>query len=130
MKGVYGNSKKDYTAFRNCVSDLANGRQLKSNQILDFGSVFTDKLSENALMEIAETHGLIAKIISGEWANLCHRDYPSIVKYNDGCLLLVIRASEDSVLLYNQSEAKTSIVSKDLFLSRWSGYAVTFQYNS
>ena len=94
---------------------------------MKLASAFTDDFSEKASIEFADSHGLKAKIISGNWSELCHRDFPSIVKCIDGRLLLVLRASENSVLLYDQSEAKTSIVSKDIFLTRWSGYAITLQ---
>ena len=106
--------------------DLLEDNSLNSREFMDVQSVIDDDLSEKAANEFAESYGLVAKIIDGQWPDLCNQSYPSIVKTKDGRFFLVIRANEYGILLYDQQSTKSSIVTKDLFMARWTGQAVTF----
>ena len=101
-------------------------KSLNSRLFDDLQSVIDDDLSEKRCDEFAEYYGLVAKIIDGKWADLCNRNYPSIVKLKDGRFFLVLRANDSGILLYDQQNSKSSIVTKDLFEARWTGQAVTF----
>ncbi|WP_455221503.1 cysteine peptidase family C39 domain-containing protein [Kaarinaea lacus] len=129
MKGVSKNREKNIAIFNNCVSNLALDINLNSSA-LDSNSNSSDKISELVAFQFAETHGLTIRVIAGEWKELCHRDFPSVVKHIDGHYFLLIRASEVGVLVYDQAEMKTSILSKEQFLTLWSGHAITFQHKS
>ena len=105
-----------------CTED----KGLNSRLFSDVQTVIDDNMSEKASQRFAESYGLVAKIIDGEWGELCNRNFPSIVKLNDGRYFLVIRANESGILLYDQVSSKSSIVTKDIFQARWTGQAVTF----
>lgn len=130
MKGVCKNREKNIAIFNNCVSNLALDINLNSSALDNDNNNSSDKISELVAFQFAETHGLAIRIIAGEWKELCHRDIPSVVKHTDGHYFLLIRASEVGVLIYDQAEMKTSILSKEQFLTLWSGHAITFQHKS
>jgi ABC-type bacteriocin/lantibiotic exporter with double-glycine peptidase domain len=130
VKGVYQNREKSITTFNNCVSNLALDINLNSQALENRCARSSEEISELVAFRFAETHGLAVRVISGEWQELCHRDFPSVVKHNDGHFFLLIRASDVGVLIYDQTEMKTSILSKEQFLTLWSGHAITFQYKS
>ena len=108
----------------------SNDKGLNTRLFGDLQSIIDDDLSEKASHFFAESYGLVAKIIDGQWANLCNRNYPSIVKLKDGRFFLVLRANESGILLYDQQNSRSSIVTKDLFQARWTGQAVTFSDQS
>ena len=112
------------------MSKLSDRIELKSREFYDVQSVMDDDLSEKASSVFAESYGLIAKIIYGDWTQLCDKDFPSIVKQKDGRYFLVIRANDYGVLLYDQLDERSSIITKDLFLASWTGQAVTFLQRS
>lgn len=120
---VSGNlfSVEKYLAF--CSED----KRLNSSLFTDVQSVIDDDMSEKASRRFAESYGLIAKLICGDWGELCNQNYPSIVKLTDGRYFVVIRANESGILLYDQRNSKSSIVTKDIFQARWTGQAVTFR---
>ena len=130
MKGVYQNRDRSITTFNSCVSNLALDINLRSNAQENRNSKSSDEISELVALQFAERHDLAIRVISGEWQELCHRDFPSIVKHNDGHFFLLIRASDVGVLIYDQSMMKTSILSKEQFLTIWSGRGITFQNKS
>ena len=68
----------------------------------------------------------MGKVISDAWLQLCNRNIPSVVQGQDGHYLLAIRANDNGVLLYDLAQSKTMIQSRELFLSNWSGTAITF----
>ena len=100
------------------ISFCAEDKGLNSRLFSDVQSVIDDDMSEKASRSFAESYGLVAKIIDGDWSELCNRNYPSIVKLNDGRYFLVIRANESGILLYDQRNSKSSIVTKDIFQAR------------
>ena len=121
--------ENDVNRFFSCgkfISSQANDKELNSKLFNDVQSVIDDDLSEKASNDFAESYGLVARIIDGKWDVLCNRDYPSLVKLEDGRFFLVIRANDYGILLFDQKNNKSSIVTKDLFLARWTGQAVTF----
>lgn len=130
MKGVYQNRDRSITTFNSCVSNLALDINLSSNAQENRNSKSSDEISELVALQFAERHDLTVRVISGEWRELCHRDFPSIVKHNDGHFFLLIRASDVGVLIYDQTMMKTSILSKEQFLTIWSGRGITFQHKS
>ncbi|WP_455366255.1 cysteine peptidase family C39 domain-containing protein [Kaarinaea lacus] len=130
MKGVYQNRDRSITTFNNCVSNLALDINLNTNTLENRGNKSTDEISELVALQFAERHDLTARVISGEWREICHRDFPSIVKHIDGHFFLLIRASDIGVLIYDQTMMKTSILTKEQFLAIWSGRAITFQHKS
>ena len=130
MKGVYQNRDRSITTFNSCVSNLALDINLSSNAQENRNSKSSDEISELVALQFAERHDLTVRVISGEWRELCHRDFPSIVKHNDGHFFLLIRASNVGVLIYDQTMMKTSILSKEQFLAIWSGRGITFQHKS
>jgi len=130
VKGVYQNRDRSITTFNSCVSNLALDINLSSNAQENRNSKSSDEISELVALQFAERHDLAIRVISGEWQELCHRDFPSIVKHNDGHFFLLIRASDVGVLIYDQSMMKTSILSKEQFLTIWSGRGITFQNKS
>lgn len=130
MKGVYQNRDRSITTFNSCVSNLALDINLSSNTQENRNSKSSDEISELVALQFAERHDLTVRVISGEWRELCHRDFPSIVKHNDGHFFLLIRASDVGVLIYDQTMMKTSILSKEQFLTIWSGRGITFQHKS
>jgi len=105
-----------------CTED----KELKSRLFSDLQAVIDDDMSEHSARGFAESYGLVAKIIQGDWNELCNRNYPSIVKLHDGRYFLVIRANDSGILLYDQRNAKSSIITRDIFQARWSGQAVVF----
>ena len=109
------------------IASCAEDKGLNSRLFSDVQSVIDDDLSEKASHSFAESYGLVAKIIFGDWSELCNQNYPSIVKLIDGRYFLVIRANESGILLYDQGNSKSSIVTKDIFQARWTGQAVTFR---
>ena len=109
------------------IASCSEDKGLNSRLFSDVQSVIDDDLSEKASYSFAESYGLVAKIIFGDWAELCNQNYPSIVKLNDDRYFLVIRANESGILLYDQRNSKSSIVTKDIFQARWTGQAVTFR---
>lgn len=126
MKGAAFDFQNDTSEFNSLVSNLAIDINTNCNRFSDRSSKSLDKLSELAAFHFAETNGLALKIISDDWQQLCHQDYPSVVKHNDGRFVLLIRASDVGVLLFDHVDMKTSIVSKEHFLKLWSGHALTF----
>ena len=130
MKGVYQNRDRSITTFNSCVSNLALDINLSSSAEENRNSKSSDEISELVALQFAERHDLTVRVISGEWRELCHRDFPSIVKHNDGHFFLLIRASNVGVLIYDQTMMKTSILSKEQFLTIWSGRGITFQHKS
>ena len=130
MKGVYQNRDRSITTFNSCVSNLALDINLSSGAEENRNSKSSDEISELVALQFAERHDLTVRVISGEWRELCHRDFPSIVKHNDGHFFLLIRASDVGVLIYDQTMMKTSILSKEQFLTIWSGRGITFQNKS
>jgi len=109
------------------IAFCSEGKRLNSQLFDDVQSVIDDDMSEKASERFAESYGLVAKIIDGDWSDLCNQNYPSIVKLNDGRFFLVIRANESGILLYDQRNSKSSIVTRDIFQARWTGQAVTFR---
>ena len=130
MKGVFQNRDEGITTFNNCVSNLALDINLNSSQLENRSGKSSDEISELVAIHFAEMHGLTIRVVANEWRELCHRDFPSIVKHKDGHFFLLIRASEIGVLIYDQAEMKTSILSKAQFLALWSGHAITFQHKT
>lgn len=127
MKGVGRNNALGYSTIRNFVTDfLLHGVQLTDYQLPGLKSKIMAAFTEKSPTAIRQSYRLVGNIITGEWKQLCHRDFPSVVQDNDGHNMLAIRANEDSVLLYDQSNAKTMIVPTEVFLSSWSGSAITF----
>ena len=116
----------DVFSVKNFVSSCAEDKGLKSQLFDDLKVVIDDDMSERASTGFAESYGLVAKIIMGDWDELCNRNYPSIVKLKDGRYFLVIRANESGILLYDQQSSKSSIVTRDIFQARWTGQAVIF----
>lgn len=127
MKGAAFDFQNDTSEFNSRVSNLAIDINMNCDRFSDRSAKSLDKLSELAAFHFAETNGLALKIISNDWQQLCHQDYPSVVKYSDGRFVLLIRASDVGVLLFDHVDKKTSIVSKEQFLNLWSGHALTFR---
>ena len=130
MKGVAFEFSNDQTEFNSRVSNLAININRNCDRFGDRSSKSLDKLSELTAFHFAETNSLKLKIICNDWEQLCHQDYPSVVKYNDGRFILLLRASDVGVLLYDHTNIKTSIVSKEQFLQHWSGHALAFHNKS
>jgi len=126
VKGAAFEYQNDITEFNSRVSDLAIDINTNCDRFSNRSTKSLDKLSELAAFHFAETNGLALKIITDDWQQLCHQDYPSVVKHNDGRFVLLIRASDIGVLLFDHADMKTSIVSKKQFLDLWSGHALTF----
>jgi len=118
-----------FFSIENFVTTCAEDNSLKNGLFNDLQSLIDDDLSEKASRDFAESYGLVAKIINGDWVELCNRNYPSIVKLKDGRYFLVIRANDSGILLYDHRNSKSSIVTRDLFQARWTGQAVTFRDN-
>lgn len=126
MKHAGRSNQKERDAFMDCVRYVTNHASQNPHWINSLMPAKTDDLSGSVPVKLNEYNGIVANIVSGDWKQLCHRDHPSIVKTNEGDYLLVIRASESGVLLYDKTETKTSILSKETFLRHWSGYAIIF----
>jgi len=130
VKGAAFEYRNDIREFNSRVSNLAIDINTNCDRFSNRSRKSLDKLSELAAFHFAETNGLALKIITDDWLQLCHQDYPSVVKHSDGRFVLLIRASDVGVLLYDHADMKTSIVSKENFLELWSGHALTFHNKS
>jgi len=133
VKGVIKNREKNIAIFHSCVSNLALDINanfgISDDQAHDSQEdMSADKICEFVASKFAETHGLMVRVIVGDWKKLCHRDFPSVVKHNDGHYFLLIRASDVGVLIYDQAKMKTSILSREQFFALWSGHAIIFQH--
>ena len=126
MKGAAFELHNDHTELNSRVSNLAININRNCVRFGNRSTKSLDKLSELTAFHFAEKNSLKLKIITNDWVQLCHQDYPSVVKYNDGRFILLIRASDVGVLLYDHTDMKTSIVSKQQFLELWSGHALAF----
>ena len=120
------NVQNNLSEFNSRLSNLAIDINTNCDRFSSHSEKSLDKLSELAAFHFAETNGLRLKIITNDWLQLCHQDYPSVVKYSDGRFILLIRASDVGVLLFDYNDLKTSIVSKEHFLESWTGHALTF----
>ena len=126
MNTLVENPSHQYFSVENLLGAATEDKNLKTRLFDDLQSLIDDDLSEKACNSFAESYGLVAKIIDGEWIDLCNRNYPSIVKLKDGRYFLVLRANDSGILLYDHQNSRSSIVTKDLFQTRWTGHAVTF----
>jgi ABC-type bacteriocin/lantibiotic exporter with double-glycine peptidase domain len=127
VKDGYQDSHNDITIINQYVSSLVsnihrNSAATEANQALSI-----DTQMEQSVFRFAQEHQLKAKVIS-DWSELCDLTFPAVVKRTDGRYILIIRASRNSVLLFDQYETRTSIVSKTQFLALWSGHGITFHY--
>ncbi len=127
MTGVVSNRPYDKAEFNTLISNLVTDINNDYSRFNNRSKKSLDKLSELTAYHFAQTKGLTLRIIYEDWKKLCHQDYPSIVKYRNGRYLVLIKASDRGVLLYDQSDMKTSIVSKGQFLEQWSGRALSFK---
>ena len=130
IKGDAFSYRNDITELNSRVLNLAVDINTNYDRFRNRSTKSLDKLSELAAFHFAETNGLTLKINTGDWQQLCHQDYPSVVKHSDGRFLLLIRASNIGVLLFDNSTRKTSILSTENFFKIWSGYALTFHNKS
>lgn len=123
-------SSHELFSVENFIAVSAEDKELISGLFNDLQAVIDNDMSEQASQQFADSYGLVAKLIFGDWNELCNRNYPSIVKLNDGRFFLVLRANESGILLYDQQNSRSSIVTKDIFEGRWTGFAVVFVENS
>ena len=129
MKGVCQQAESDIAAFNRCVSSLASSISQNTGQKTANQVISAEKQTEMSVFRFAQEHGLKFKIVSC-WEQLCNLTFPSVVKRVDGRYIVIIRANNNSVLLFDRNEAKTSIISKDQFLTLWSGHGITFHPDS
>jgi ABC-type bacteriocin/lantibiotic exporter with double-glycine peptidase domain len=126
VNDVCANSDREVAIFNQYVSSIVKNLNLNPVDAVSNQAISVDTHIEQSLFRFAERHGLKGKIIS-QWLELCQIKIPAVVKRTDGRYILVVKVSNSNVLLFDQLEAKTSIVSKDQFLTVWSGYGISFQ---
>lgn len=126
MKDVCHDSDGDVTVFNRYLSSLVS-----DINVHHYGgngaepALFADTQIEQSVFRFADEHGLKAKLVS-DLSEIRDLALPAVVKRTDGRYILVIRASHSGVLLFDQFEAKTSIISNDQFMALWSGHGIVF----